>query len=74
MKVSISLPGEDLEFLDEYVRKVGLDSRSAAVHKAVRLLRASELGEAYLAAWEEWEASGDAALWETTIADGLEPK
>ena len=74
MKVSISLPSEDLEFLDAYTQKSGLESRSAAVQKAVRLLRTAELGEAYAAAWEEWGASGDAALWETTVADGLDRK
>ena len=33
MKVSVSLPGEDVRFLDEYAREQGLESRSAAVHK-----------------------------------------
>jgi Arc/MetJ-type ribon-helix-helix transcriptional regulator len=74
MKVSVSLPDEDLEFLDQYVQQAGLDSRSAAVQKAVRLLRTAELGAAYAAAWEEWDASGDAALWESTVADGLDPR
>jgi Arc/MetJ-type ribon-helix-helix transcriptional regulator len=74
MKVSVSLPYEDLEFLDQYVQQTGLDSRSAAVQKAVRLLRTAELGEAYAAAWEEWDASGDAALWDSTTADGLDPR
>lgn len=74
MKVSVSLPDEDLEFLDQYVQQSGLESRSAAVQKAVRLLRTAELGAAYAAAWEEWDASGDAALWESTVADGLDPR
>ena len=74
MKVSISLPDDDLEFLDEYTQETGLASRSAAVQKAVRLLRSAELSAAYAAAYEEWASSDDAALWETTIADGLEPR
>ena len=53
MKLSVSLPEEDVEFLDEYARTQGYDSRSAVVHKAVRLLRASELGNAYADAWDE---------------------
>jgi Arc/MetJ-type ribon-helix-helix transcriptional regulator len=73
MKVSVSIPEDDLEFLDEYSRKAGLDSRSAAVQKAIRLLRTAELAGAYAAAWEEWDASGDAAAWSATTADGLEP-
>lgn len=31
-----------------------------------------ELGDQYQAAMEEWYASEDAALWESTIGDGLE--
>lgn len=73
MKVSVSLPVADLEFLDRYAEEAGLDSRSAVVQKAVRMLRTSELGEAYAAAWEEWAASEDAELWETTVGDGIDP-
>jgi Arc/MetJ-type ribon-helix-helix transcriptional regulator len=71
MKVSVSLPEDDVQFLDDYSRQTGLESRSAALHKAVRLLRAAELGTAYAAAWEEWFQSKDSALWETTVGDGL---
>ena len=67
----MSLPDEDVEFLDAYAAAQGIGSRSAAVHKAVRMLRASELGDAYEAAWAEWAASEDAELWDSTIADGL---
>ncbi|MGB3410699.1 MAG: ribbon-helix-helix domain-containing protein [Microthrixaceae bacterium] len=71
MKVSVSLPDSDVEYLDEYARTQGLDSRSAAVQKAVRLLRASELGAAYEEAWSDWAQSEDAAVWEAATADGL---
>jgi Arc/MetJ-type ribon-helix-helix transcriptional regulator len=71
MKVSVSLPGEDVRFLDEYAKEQGLDSRSAALHRAVRLLRTAELGGTYEAAWAEWKAEGEADLWESTTADGL---
>ena len=71
MKVSVSLPDEDVEFLDRYAASQGIGSRSAAVHKAVRLLRASELGPAYEAAWAEWVESDDDKLWEATTGDGL---
>jgi Arc/MetJ-type ribon-helix-helix transcriptional regulator len=71
MKVSVSLPGEDVRFLDEYAREQGLGSRSAALHRAVRLLRTAELSATYEAAWEEWAARGDGALWESTTDDGL---
>ena len=71
MKLSISLPDEDGEFLDAYAEAQGIPSRSAVMHKAVRLLRASGLGAAYEAAWDEWAASGDDAAWDATEADGM---
>lgn len=71
MKLSVSLPDEDVEYLDEYARAQQLGSRSAALHKAVRLLRASELGSAYEDAWTEWAESDDDSLWDAVVDDGL---
>ena len=71
MKLSVSLPEEDVEFLDAYAAAQGFPSRSAVVHRAVRLLKASELGAAYEDAWEEWEAAGEADAWEATAPDGV---
>ena len=71
MKVSVSLPGEDVHFLDEYAKEQGLESRSAALHRAVRLLRTAELGGTYEAAWKEWTTEDDGTLWESTTGDGL---
>jgi antitoxin MazE9 len=73
MKVSVSLPGEDVEFLDSYAKKQGFESRSAVLHKAVRLLRATELNAAYEDAWREWSESGEAEAWESASADGILP-
>jgi Arc/MetJ-type ribon-helix-helix transcriptional regulator len=71
MKLSVSLPDEDVEFLDAYAQAQGVESRSAALHRAVRLLRATELTSDYEEAWTEWASSGDAELWATTSTDGL---
>ena len=73
MKISVSLPDEDIHFLDEYARSLGVRSRSAVIQRAVRLLQAAELGPAYAEAWEEWQSSGDAEVWGTAVADGLDP-
>jgi Arc/MetJ-type ribon-helix-helix transcriptional regulator len=73
MKVSISLPDGDVAFLDAYASENGLESRSAAVQKAVRALRDTGLEAAYTEAFAEWEGTEDAALWEATVADGLDP-
>lgn len=67
----MSLPDEDVEFLDAYARSAGVESRSAVVHKAVRLLRASELGASYEAAWREWDADGAPTAWDVAVGDGL---
>ena len=72
MKLSIILPEEAVEVLDEYARNAGLPSRSAAVQHAVRLLRHPDLEDDYAAAWTEWRDSGEEAKWEGTTADGLD--
>lgn len=71
MKVSVSLPEDDVEFLDSYATAQGIASRSAAVHKAVRLLRASELGADYEGAFHEWSRAGDEKAWDIATSDGL---
>jgi antitoxin MazE9 len=71
MKVSVSLPDEDVDFLDQYAKQEGYESRSAVLHKAVRLLRASGLGAAYEEAWREWVTSGEEDVWKSSSADGL---
>jgi Arc/MetJ-type ribon-helix-helix transcriptional regulator len=71
MKISISLPGDDVQFLDEYAEAQGYTSRSAVVLTAVRILRSSKLGDAYADAWAQWEDSGEADAWNRTTSDGL---
>jgi Arc/MetJ-type ribon-helix-helix transcriptional regulator len=70
MKISMSLPEEDVTFLDAYAIEKGLPSRSAALHKAVRLLKATGLGAAYESAWTEWSVE-DQQTWDPTASDGL---
>jgi len=70
VKISVSLPEEDVVVLDEYVRVAGLPSRSAALQHAVRMLRLTDLEQDYEAAWQDWEDSGDRAAWDVTAADG----
>jgi len=71
MKLSVSLPEEDVAILDEFARSAGLASRSAALHHAVRMLRLPELEQDYEAAWQGWEESGEEAAWRVTAADGV---
>lgn len=71
MKLSISLPDEDVEFVDEYANRRGMASRSSVLHRAIDLLRESELESAYESAFDEWEDNPDSRLWETAAGDGL---
>lgn len=71
MKLSVSLPAEYVALLDEYARVSGLPSRSAVVQRAIRLLRQDDLDQDYAAAWDDWQASGEQAAWDTTTSDGI---
>lgn len=71
MKLSVSLTEDDLLALDRFVEHAGLGSRSAGIQQAIRRLGDADLEDAYAAAWQEWEASGDAELWDVTSGDGL---
>ncbi|MEV6341819.1 ribbon-helix-helix domain-containing protein [Actinoplanes sp. NPDC051851] len=66
MKISVSLPEEDVRFLDERGT-----NRSAALQEAVALLRERQLADQYADAFSEWSDSPDAELWDATAADGL---
>jgi len=71
VKLSVSIPDDDVEFIDQYAEEHGLESRSGVLHRAIGLLRASSLGEEYQLAWAEWAESDDADAWDATAADGL---
>ena len=70
MKLSVSIPDKDVEFIDRYASEHAVESRSGVVQRALTLLRATELDEDYSAAWAEWESS-ESKAWESTVADGL---
>jgi Arc/MetJ-type ribon-helix-helix transcriptional regulator len=70
MKLSVSMSDGDVEFIDQYATQHGVETRSAVVQRALALLRSSELGEDYTAAWDEWDDS-EADAWESTAGDGV---
>jgi len=72
VKISVSLPSDDVAVLDAYVRSSGAGSRSAALHHAVDLLRRVDLVHDYEAAMVEWESSSDEGAWDVAVADGLD--
>jgi len=71
VKLSVSIPDDDIEFIDQYAEEHGVESRSGVLHRAIGLLRASQLGKEYERAWAEWAGSSDVDAWDATAADGL---
>lgn len=71
MKVSASLSEDDVAFIGSYAEQAGVNSRSAVLHQLVELLRSADLEDAYAAAWQEWDESGDTGIWDSTTADGI---
>lgn len=70
MKVSVSLPDDDVKFLDALATELG-SSRSGVLQEAIALLRGRQLTSDYAAAWAEWETSGGAEVWDAAAGDGL---
>lgn len=71
MKLSVSLPDDIVEFIDEQTTSGAFESRSAVLRAAVAALRQHAITDFYAAAWDEWEQSGEDKLWESVAADGL---
>ena len=46
-------------------------NRSAAIHKLLRVQRELDAEDAYAQAFDEWESSGEDAVWDRTVRDGL---
>ena len=69
--MSVSLPEDDVAFVDEYARRRGSASRSSVVHRAIELLRMAELEDAYADAFDEWEQASEAEQWDATSGDGI---
>ena len=57
----MSIPDGDVAFLDDYVQSHGMASRSAALQRAIRLLRANELSQHYAAAFTSGTAAARTA-------------
>lgn len=64
MKLSVSLPADDVQFLDYYVARHDLESRSAAIQDAMKALRDLDLQDEYEAAWSEQEDPEILAHWQ----------
>ncbi len=72
MKLSISLPEEEVEFVDAYAHSQAIKSRLGVIQAALRLLRISELADDYDSAWAERDEEDD-RTWDRSSPDGLTP-
>ena len=70
MKLSISLPAEEIAFMDGYARSQGIKSRSGVIKAALRNLRTSELSDSYASAWRDFDEEED-RVWDRSSSDGL---
>ncbi|HEY0452513.1 ribbon-helix-helix domain-containing protein [Actinophytocola sp.] len=70
MKLSVSLPEEDVAFVDQYVERTGEPSRSSAIQRAIALLRAAELEDEYASAFEEVDRA-ETEAWDRAVGDGV---
>lgn len=70
MKISVSLPDDDLSYLDAQTESGAFASRSAAIHAGIRALRDADAADAYTRAWDEWQ-NDDGAAWDATLGDGV---
>ena len=64
MKLSVSLPDDECEFLDQCVADGLYPYRSAVLLRALRLLKSADLGKMYAEAFEEWTLSDEGKLWD----------
>lgn len=65
-KLSISLPADMVNFIEQYRQTSGQTSRSQVVAEAIQLLQLRELEQAYREASMEEDNA-----WEATLEDGL---
>jgi hypothetical protein len=63
VKLSVSLPEDDVAFLDAYGQANGNQTRSAVLHLAIFVLRGVHLASSYEEAWSEWAQTAEAAEW-----------
>jgi predicted transcriptional regulator len=70
-KLSISLPDDDLRFLDALAASFD-GNRSAAVHEVIRTAREVRAAGEYAAAFADWSSSDVEVDWEATMADGID--
>ena len=73
VKLSVSVDQGVVPFIERYQNDHTVRTKSEVVERALELLRKAELEQAYKEAAQDWLENPDAALWENTVGDGIEP-
>ena len=73
IKLSVSVDQTFVPFIERYQHNHTIRTKSEVVERALELLRKAELEQAYKEAAQDWLENPDAALWENTVGDGIEP-
>ncbi|WP_062303018.1 ribbon-helix-helix domain-containing protein [Demequina subtropica] len=75
VKLSISLPDEDVRVIDALIASGAAPNRSAAVHSAIEHLVEAEreraLADQLVEAMSEWSSSGERDVWDAVAGDGV---
>jgi hypothetical protein len=74
MRLNLTLDNEWLKFIAKYQAENQLQSKSEVIKLALELLKQQDLQDQYKLAYEEWRDSGEEAIWEAVVGDGLEPE
>jgi len=70
--MSITVDRSLVDFVENYQKKHKVRSKSQVIEHALKTLRQAQLIEEYKTSIREWEADAEeAALWDGTVADGL---
>ena len=73
MKLSVSLSEEVTSFCWTDVWNVtGFGVRGPLVFRMHPPARKADLQDAYAEAWSSWDASEDATVWDSAVADGID--
>ncbi|MBF6594018.1 MAG: type II toxin-antitoxin system ParD family antitoxin [Thermaceae bacterium] len=70
-KLSVSVDSRLAHFINTYQTDHDVPTKSEVVERALELLQSQELKRQYAQAYQEWEESGEAQVWDVTVGDGL---
>jgi hypothetical protein len=70
-RLTFSIPDDDALYISSLATTFHNGNKSAALHDALRRVRELDASDAYAAAFDDWEKSGESSAWDATSADGI---